>query len=62
MKLNMFDAVTYSAVQGKKIVILLRVLEKASAAIFRQTLTPPSPRTAPLSLQAPHLWNCPRKR
>lgn len=32
MKLNMFDAVTYSAVQGKKIVILLRVLEKASAA------------------------------
>lgn len=32
MKLNMFDAVTYSAVPGKKIVILLRVLEKASAA------------------------------
>ena len=32
MKLNMFDAVTYSAVQGKRIVILMRVLEKASAA------------------------------
>lgn len=32
MKLNMFDAVTYSAVQGKKIIILLRVLEKAAAA------------------------------
>lgn len=31
MKLNMFDAVTYSAVQGKKIVILLRVLKNAGA-------------------------------
>lgn len=27
MKLNMFDAVTYSAVEGKKIVILLRVMK-----------------------------------
>lgn len=32
MKLNMFDSVTYSAVQGKRIVILLRVLANAASA------------------------------
>ena len=32
MKLNMFDAVTYNAVQGKRIIILLRLLDKATAA------------------------------
>jgi len=31
--LKMFDAVTYSAVDGKKIVILLRVLSDAATAV-----------------------------
>ena len=57
--LKMFDAVTYSAVDGKKIVILLRVLSDAATAvaalslsarriprIFLPILTRRSPRTA----------------
>lgn len=32
MKLNMFDAVTYSAVEGKKVIILLRVKKDAGSA------------------------------
>ena len=74
MKLNMFDAVTYSAVQGKKIVILLRVLEKASAAAAAlvpfgttdsENISADSDTTvttARSSQPALHPWNCPRKR